>query len=398
MSNNIQFKLSATNVYHFLNGHFGGVYHVVRNLILYSRNPAIKNHVIYVIEKERFPEWEHLSIGSGCSEYIFRYSRYENIYHVYKRLTKLIPRDAVLVAHDWFELGMVSAIGLCNRVIYFLHGNYEYYFSLLETHKNEIDTVLCITQTSFARLSGIRINAEQVFHFRFPVAPIPYSNKDFSKLKIAVIAENLTDPNKGVSFIREINKDILLKSIPVEWHLAGKGFTDKSLKSWWGNTNNLPIYHGYLTPDLLVDFFRSTNIFILPSVNEGVPVSLVEGMKAGLVPVIANWTSNVNQLVIDGESGFVLQDTSVSSYVSALASIYASHNQSHQISVNASKIANDQFDPFRQVDEFETYLLEVNESRTRIKKKVYGSRLDDEKIPNIITIFLRKLKSLWAPH
>jgi glycosyltransferase involved in cell wall biosynthesis len=148
----------------------------------------------------------------------------------------------------------------------------------------------------------------------------------------------------------------------------------------------------------LVDFFRSTNIFILPSVNEGVPVSLVEGMKAGLVPVIANWTSNVNQLVIDGESGFVLQDTSVSSYVSALASIYASHNQSHQISVNASKIANDQFDPFRQVDEFETYLLEVNESRTRIKKKVYGSRLDDEKIPNIITIFLRKLKSLWAPH
>lgn len=398
MSNNIQIELSTTNVYHFLNGYYGGVHHVVRNLILYSRNPAIKNHVIYVIEKERFPEWEHLSIGSGCSEYIFRYSHHENIYHVYNRLAKKIPGDAVLIAHDWFELGMVAAIGMCNRVVYFLHGNYDYYFSLLDTHKKDIDTVLCISHSSFDQISGNRFNADQVFHFKFPVAPVPFTCKDFSKLKVAVIAENLTDPNKGVSSIREINQSMVLKAIPVEWHLVGNGFTQESLKMWWGNMNNLPIYHGYLTQDLLIDFFAGTNIFILPSLNEGVPVSLVEAMKAGLVPVIANWAANVSQLVVDRETGFVLQDSSVSSYASAFASIYGNHHQSQQISVNASKIANIQFDPFLQVDEFESHLLQASEPKIRSKRKVYGSRLDNEIIPNKITIILRKLKSLCALH
>lgn len=398
MSNNYLINLITTNVYHFLNGHCGGVYHVVRNLILHSRNPAVKNHVIYVIEKERFPDWEHLSIAGGCEEYIFLYSRYENIYHVYKRLAQKIPQEAVLVAHDWFELGMVSGLGLTNRLIYVLHGNYDYYYSLFEKHKQDIDIVLCVTQASYARISAQNLNREHTFHFRFPVPTIPFVRKDFSVLRIAVIAENLTDPNKGLTFIRDINRELIQKAIQVEWHLAGNGFTNESLKSWWGDMKNLPVYYGYLSQDQIPHFFAGTNVYILPSLNEGVPVSLVEAMKAGLIPVITNWTANVNHLVIDGESGVVLKDASVISYANALLYISNPGFHSSLISENASRISNHQFDPFRQVDEFEEYVLQKNRISFRNKRKIYGSRLDNEIIPNIITVIFRKFKSLWAPH
>jgi RNA:NAD 2'-phosphotransferase (TPT1/KptA family) len=88
----------------------------------------------------------------------------------------------------------------------------------------------------------------------------------------------------------------------------------------------------------------------------------------------------------------------VESYVKALSSIFEFEVQSRKISKNASEIAHHQFDSFRQVLEFEGYLMQENNRRLRKKKKIYGSRLDNEIIPNIITIILRKLKSLWDLH
>jgi glycosyltransferase involved in cell wall biosynthesis len=381
-------------VYHFLNGHFGGVYHVVRNLIIHSTNKSVRNHVVYVIAKERFPEWTIKYIGGECSESVFRYSCYENINHVFRRLAKQFPKTAVLVAHDWFELGMVTHLGLPNPLIYMLHGNYDYYFELFENHRNHINNTLCVSKNSYQKLLKKYSETINSYFFRFPVKHFAYKQKSFDNLSVLVIAENLSDPNKGINLIKEINLYLQLLAIPINWHLVGNGFTKKDLLKWWNSDVNIPEYHGYLTQEKLAEVHLKANLFLLPSQNEGVPVSLIEAMKSGLIPIVANWSDNVKDFVIHGRTGYVLNDSSASTYANALYEIWSAKFKSHQLSLNASSLAGSLFDPYKQVAEFETYLMKIKGIIERPKKQIYGSRLDHVSIPNALTIMLRRIKSI----
>lgn len=382
------------DVYHFLNGHCGGVYHVVRNLIAYTHNLHIRSHIVYVIEKERFPDWTIKAIGGDCSELVFTYSRYENLNHVFGRLAGNIPQSAVLVAHDWFELGMVSHLGLPNPILYMLHGNYDYYFNLFQCHQSEINSTLCISKPSWQKLIERYSGISNCHYFRFPVKDFTYSQKSFDKLEILVIAEHLNDPNKGVDLIREIDRLLQSLVVPVKWHLVGHGFSNKELLKWWNSSVNIPEYHGYLTQEKLAEVLAEANVFLLPSQHEGVPVSLIEGMKSGLIPVVANWSDNVRDLVIHERTGYVLNDSSAFTYASTLSAIYSLKLKSQQLSSNASILSATLFDPYKQVGEFENHVLKIVGRRERKKSKIYGSRLDHVRIPNVVTIMLRRIKSI----
>lgn len=382
------------DVYHFLNGHYGGIYQVVRNLISYTHNLHIRNHIVYVIEKERFPDWTIKAIGGDCSELVFTYSRYENLNHVFGRLARNIPQSAVMVAHDWFELGMISHLGLSNPLIYMLHGNYDYYFNLFHCHKNDIDSTLCVSKPSYQKLIESYSGVSNCYYFRFPVKEFTYAQKSFDKLEILVIAEHLNDPNKGVDLIREIDRLLQSLGVPVKWHLVGHGFSNNELLKWWNSSVNIPEYHGYLTQEKLAEVLAEANVFLLPSQHEGVPVSLIEGMKSGLIPVVANWSDNVSDLVIHERTGYILKDSSALTYANALSAIYSLKLESKQLSSNASSLSATLFDPYKQVGEFENHVLKIVGRRERQSTKIYGSRLDHFRIPNAVTIMLRRFKSI----
>ncbi|HZS34435.1 MAG TPA: glycosyltransferase family 4 protein [Methylomirabilota bacterium] len=62
---------------------------------------------------------------------------------------------------------------------------------------------------------------------------------------------------------------------------------------------------GYQTPPQVRDWLQTADVFVLPSLAEGVPVSLMEAMASG-VPVVATRVGGVGELVEDGVSGFVV--------------------------------------------------------------------------------------------
>jgi glycosyltransferase involved in cell wall biosynthesis len=92
------------------------------------------------------------------------------------------------------------------------------------------------------------------------------------------------------------------------------------------DTYALVVGEGYLRPDLeaqarslgvesrlllvgyhanVVDYLRASDIFVLPSLFEGMPLSILEAMGAGL-PVIATAVDGTPEVVIEGETGLLV--------------------------------------------------------------------------------------------
>ena len=62
---------------------------------------------------------------------------------------------------------------------------------------------------------------------------------------------------------------------------------------------------GFVDQDKIAETLKTSDIFILPSYAEGIPVALMEAMAIG-IPVIATYVGGVAELVIDQKNGQVV--------------------------------------------------------------------------------------------
>ncbi len=95
-------NLQKIKVYHFHNGGGGGVLSVIRNILKYSAEADIENHIIHTINKDIDHPFTIDKMEGAVSENIFYYSPKWNFYYTCKQLAKLLPNDkAIIIAHDW---------------------------------------------------------------------------------------------------------------------------------------------------------------------------------------------------------------------------------------------------------------------------------------------------------
>ena len=65
------------------------------------------------------------------------------------------------------------------------------------------------------------------------------------------------------------------------------------------------IFEGFVTRDVVADHYARSHIFVLPSLAEGLALVGLEALASGL-PVLCTLNTGVNDLIVDGENGFVV--------------------------------------------------------------------------------------------
>ena len=72
------------------------------------------------------------------------------------------------------------------------------------------------------------------------------------------------------------------------------------------NLNNRVFLNGYTSSPL--EKMKESDVFLFPSKYEGFPLSLMEAMSVGLPVLGFSYCSGVNELITDGENGFLCKD------------------------------------------------------------------------------------------
>jgi glycosyltransferase involved in cell wall biosynthesis len=384
--------MDKLRVYHFHNGFGGGVLSVIRNLVYYRQHAEIENHVIYTINKDNTVVFQPPDLQVAINEHLFFYSGKWNFYYTVQQLAKLLPdENAIIVAHDWLELGMVSHLGLKNPVVFFVHGDYDYYYQLALKHCFSIDTYICVSASISKRIKNMMHTEIANIHYaRFPVpdsADFAFRYNDI----LHIIFVGRCEENKGYFLLPEIERKLQGIGIKVKWLIVGEGSDLITIQNVWPDDSNVSFY-GKVPQHVISQLLLKMDLLVLPSFAEGMPVSVIEAMKAGVAILVNNLPGGVQELIVDGKTGYQIEGNSPDLFATVITNLNNDRELLKLISKEASSLANHLFDPLSNTNEIETIIIDTK-GKVKLKKplKIYGSRLDQKWIPNIVVSLLRNI-------
>jgi len=125
------------------------------------------------------------------------------------------------------------------------------------------------------------------------------------------------EPEKDQMTLLEMFRQIQPTTAPIRLVIVGTGAMAEDLKA---TAARLGIADRTLFLGLRHDVPRllaAMDLFVLTSVREGLPISLVEAMAARL-PVVASNVGSIRDLVRDGQTGFVVPAGDVSGFRAAV--------------------------------------------------------------------------------
>lgn len=120
---------------------------------------------------------------------------------------------------------------------------------------------------------------------------------------------------KGISDIIDIAAKLKENSASYRIIVGGKGQEKQNLiKDIKEKDLHNVEYQGWVSGRKKLELYRNSDIFILPSYNEGMPMVILEAMAFGL-PIIATRIAGIPDIVVDNENGYLLNPGDVNGFV-----------------------------------------------------------------------------------
>lgn len=156
---------------------------------------------------------------------------------------------------------------------------------------------------------------------------------------------------KGLRYLIEAMPAIAARFPGATLFVAGDGPIAPELKTQADGLGlgDAVIFLGSVPNGDLPSYFATADVFIVPSVvaadgdREGLPVTLMEAMASGCA-IVASDLAGMDDLVADGETGFVVHQHSAIEIAAKILEILSSPGELDRIKENARTRARDQID------------------------------------------------------
>lgn len=255
---------------------------------------------------------------------------FKNIFIAYKRINKYIKELQIDYIHCNTPIG--GFLGrICGKrckvkkIIYTAHGFHFYkgapilhwllFYSIERFLARWTDILLTINEEDYIRAKSFSLRAEGKV-FKIPGVGIDISKiNEIPSNRTKLMNELGLDKNSIIiTSVGELNRNknniVVLKALAklhnarIHYVICGAGQKKEHLLSMAreiGVEENVH-FMGFRTD--VIEILKSSDIYLLPSIREGLPRSLMEAMACGLPCVVSNIRGNVD-LIEHGVNGFL---------------------------------------------------------------------------------------------
>lgn len=259
-------------------------------------------------------------------------------WHCYKQLKTLMEKEKFDLIHCHMPitgiLTRMAAHSVCPKVplLYTAHGfhfckgaplgNWLYYWP--ERHfARYTDCLILINNEDYERAKRFSVRGSVEYIPGIGLKPAPEPDPSFNLRehfhipehhKVLVSVGELNENKNHITAIKAMDR---FRRDDVTYLICGTGPLSENLQQTIREMHleNQVILAGFCNN--IADILRQSDIFLLPSLREGLPVSMMEAMQAGL-PVLAGDIRGNRDLIEDGKGGFLFQDNLPVNYVHAL--------------------------------------------------------------------------------
>ncbi len=155
-------------------------------------------------------------------------------------------------------------------------------------------------------------------------------------------AGRLSQHDKRVLDLPKIVEALHARGVPVRLTVTGKGEDEEALKAASQHLvdKGLIRFVGILPEEEVPPTYESNDVFLLTSNFEGKPLSLVEAMGRGCVPVVTDIPSGIPDLVFEGESGYRVPVGAIEVFADRLAMLHADPALRVRLASNAFSVVD----------------------------------------------------------
>lgn len=171
-----------------------------------------------------------------------------------------------------------------------------------------------------------------------------YKRKFEAEHPLSILYLGRIEKNKGIDYILEAAKKLKADKVPFTLHLAGKEETqDEYIPQFKSELGESFIYHGVVFGKVKSDLLKQCDVFLLPSFYEGLPMSLLETMSYGMVPVVTP-VGSIPTVVSDNVNGLYVGLKKNDDIVNAIKDLDHDRALYTKLSKNTQQTIFDRFD------------------------------------------------------
>jgi glycosyltransferase involved in cell wall biosynthesis len=152
-----------------------------------------------------------------------------------------------------------------------------------------------------------------------------------------VYSGRLIQEQKRILDLPGIVHELVRRRIPVRLNIAGGGWDEAELKGACQELahQGLIRFCGILSQEQLANLYEQSDVFILTSEYEGLPLALLEAMGHGCVPVVTDISSGIPEVVRNEVNGYLVPVGSTHAFAARLAALYHDLDQRRKLAESA---------------------------------------------------------------
>jgi glycosyltransferase involved in cell wall biosynthesis len=189
------------------------------------------------------------------------------------------------------------------------------------------DLVICLSESWRSAIMQVAPKSKvQVIYNSVPLPMLEMlTRKERDIINITFLG--LIGERKGIFDLIEVVSRLVKDGHRVHLSIGGNGDVERLHEEI--DTKGLKShakYVGWIVGDAKDDLLRNTDIFVLPSHGEGMPMTILEAMSYG-IPVISTSVGGIPELITDGSTGYIVKPGDLDDLYSKLLSLVTANSR-----------------------------------------------------------------------